>query len=207
MVRGWSGGLRRSTFASSGHFRGGRARAARGTDRASSPCVAPATHLPFPEEAAYRPRRVADLMARGPPSATADTTVAEAFRLLTSGGLRDLPVVDRTGRLVGVVSERDLLRWLPHPGEEGAPAAAPARAATRRVGDLVAPAPLTLAEEDPIDLAADLMAAERVTSLPVVDEEGRPLGMVSLVDVASALAAALRERGAGTTAGATRPGG
>jgi len=157
--------------------------------------VAPsAPKLPLPEGAAYRPRCVADLMVPGTAAATPDTTVAEAFRLLTSGGLHHLPVVDRSGRLVGMVSERDLLRWLPPPGEDAGPVAAHARAAGRRLADLVAPAALTVAEDDPVDLAADLMAGERLTALPVVDEEGRPVGIVSLVDVARALAAALRAR-------------
>jgi len=188
-----TGGLTGPMCPTPGCFRGARARSHPGTDRACRPPVAPsAPRLPLPEGAAYRPRCVADLMAPATATATPDTTVAEAFRLLASGGVHHLPVVDRSGRLVGMVSERDLLRWLPAPGEDAA--AAHARAAGRRLADLVTPAALTLAEDDPVDLAADLMAGERLTALPVVDEEGRPVGIVSLVDVASALAAALRAR-------------
>jgi len=156
-----------------------------------------ATSLPhrgsrLPAGAAGPPRRVADVMTRGPAVATLDTTVAQAFRILTEGPLHHLPVVDAQGRLVGMLADRDLLQWMPPPSPEPLLLEAWARLAGRRVGDLMVEAVLTAAEDDPLELAVELMAGERLTALAVVGDDGRPVGVLALEDVADALAAALR---------------
>ena len=132
-----------------------------------------------------RPRVVRDLMTPDPPVATADTTVADVFRLVTEGPVDHVPVVDRAGRLLGTVSGRDLLHSMPPP------AVAPggqARFFARRVGDVMVEALLSVDEDDPPELALALMASERLLALAVVDGGGRPVGILSIEDVAAALA-------------------
>jgi acetoin utilization protein AcuB len=139
----------------------------------------------------HRPRVVRDLMTPDPPLATPDTTVAEVFRLVTEGPVDHVPVVDRAGRLLGTVSGRDLLQSMPPPGADPSLLAAQARFATRRVGDVMVEALLTVDEDDSPELALALMASERLVALAVVDGSGRPVGVLSIEDLAAALASRL----------------
>jgi|DewCreStandDraft_1066081.scaffolds.fasta_scaffold02557_14 CBS domain-containing protein len=58
-----------------------------------------------------RTRRVGDLMSAPLVTIGPEAEVVEAFDLMTREGIRRLPVV-QDGRLVGIVAERDLLRWV-----------------------------------------------------------------------------------------------
>jgi CBS domain-containing protein len=58
-----------------------------------------------------RARRVGDLMSAPLVTIPPAAEVVEAFELMTREGIRRLPVVE-DGRLVGIVAERDLLRWV-----------------------------------------------------------------------------------------------
>jgi acetoin utilization protein AcuB len=127
-------------------------------------------------------------MHRDPLCARLDTTVAEAFRMLTEGPVHHLPVVDRTGRLVGMLSEHDLLRYMPPPATDPLTMAAFARFARRRVADLMVEAVLTATEDDLLEDAAEIMVGEHVPALAVVDDDGRPVGVLTLAEVAGALA-------------------
>jgi CBS-domain-containing membrane protein len=98
-------------------------------------------------------------------------------------------VVTSTGRLVGTVSERDILQCLPPAGSPGAAAVAYARFLELRAIDVMAEAGMTVCEEDPLDLALDLLAVDRVPSLAVVDEAGCFCGVVTAASVAQNLCA------------------
>lgn len=135
-----------------------------------------------------RPRAVRDLMTPDPPVATADATVAEVFRLVTEGPVDHVPVVDRAGRLLGTVSGRDLLHSMPPPAGDAGGSGGQARFFARRVGEVMVEALLTVDEDDPPELALALMASERLLALAVVDGGSRPVGILSIEDVAAALA-------------------
>jgi CBS domain-containing protein len=75
----------------------------------------------------------------------------------------------------------------PPAGDAGAPGGQ-ARFFARRVGDVMVEALLTVDEDDPPELALALMASERLLALAVVDGGGRPVGILSIEDVAAALA-------------------
>jgi acetoin utilization protein AcuB len=151
----------------------------------------PRTVTTLPSVTVYRARVVRDLMTPDPPTATPDTTIAEVFRLLTEGPVDHVPVVDRAGRLLGTVSGRDLLQSMPPPGVDPLLLEAQARFATRRVGEVMVEAVLTVDEEDSPELALALMASERRVALAVVDGGGRPVGVLTIEDVAAVLASAL----------------
>ncbi len=91
--------------------------------------------------------------------------------LMLERGLSGLPVVDATGRPIGVVSKTDVVR---HHG-------APDRAATAH--DLMMPLVFSLSHEVPIARAAALMAGEGVHRLPIVDGTGRVCGILSSLDI------------------------
>lgn len=88
-----------------------------------------------------------------------------------------LVAVDRAGRPVGVVSDRDLaIRAI----AESCDAAAPVRV-------VMSPTPRTIAEEAPIESALSLMTFGAVRRLPVVDRAGKLVGIIALDDVVALL--------------------
>jgi CBS domain-containing protein len=63
------------------------------------------------DDSGFLDRPVRDVMSSPPITADADAEVVFVFELMNARGIRRLPVVDQ-GRLVGIVTERDLLRWV-----------------------------------------------------------------------------------------------
>jgi CBS domain-containing protein len=124
------------------------------------------------------------------PALTIDlhTTVQGALRLLDRHGVTSLPVTDEQGRILGIVSEADLLRDLVRkdPRAHMQPPEPPAEQPTR-VEDVMTTLSMTVNPDGDLSDAVDLMTTTAVKSLPVV-EAGRVVGMVSRSDVVRALA-------------------
>jgi CBS-domain-containing membrane protein len=102
-----------------------------------------------------------------------------------------LPVVDDVRRVTGVVSEADLLRKIEF-GEDDRPPrlfegrrrrAERAKADGRTAGDMMTSPAVTVMTGTPVAAAARLMDAEKVKRLPVVDDRGRLVGIVSRGDL------------------------
>jgi CBS domain-containing protein len=127
-------------------------------------------------------RTVREVMTKGVVSVSADSPIGEAARLLDTYHISGLPVVDRDGQLVGVVSQTDLLRarvidhlWNAMPG-----------LAVRHL--MTAPA-VTAREGMPLDEAASLMEERQIHRLVVVGEDGRtPIGVLSVSDLVHEMA-------------------
>ena len=60
-----------------------------------------------------------DIMSRAPATATPETPLRVVIRQMLEGGFSGMPVVDETGRAIGMITEGDLIRWT----EEQAPRA------------------------------------------------------------------------------------
>ncbi|MEV4800362.1 CBS domain-containing protein [Nonomuraea sp. NPDC049421] len=123
--------------------------------------------------------------------------VRRAIRVLYGHDITAAPVVDDSGRLVGVVSELDLLHgeFEPDPRATVRPAPAAEEAPPRRVMEVMTRRPVTVTETTDVTTAIGLMVGERIKSLPVVDGD-RVVGMVSRRDLMAMLArpdAELRE--------------
>ena len=140
---------------------------------------------------------VHDLMSREVRTVTPDTPVAQAVEMLISQAYRSLPVVDASRRIVGILTDGDLLArlGLPHASVQSALTAAELGReldALRRNGQTVAAlmvSPVVTTTEDaPIADAMRVMAARGIKRVPVVDRSGRVVGIVSRVDVLRALA-------------------
>lgn len=154
---------------------------------------------PFP-----RHLTVADVMTRDVAQARPETSMAEIVRLLIDRAVRALPVVDAERRVVGIITDGDLLtrggamlpvrlqQLLPQ-GERAAHVASltehPPQAA-----DVMTPNPITLPTTTSLARAAAVMAAENLKRLPVVDDAGRLVGMVSRSDVLKTVAEGLSRR-------------
>jgi CBS domain-containing protein len=113
--------------------------------------------------------RVRDLMSTALLTVNASETVAEAHAEMELGVIRHLPVVDDRGRLVGVLSDRDILRAL---SSKKSP----------RVAEVMSRDVITAPPEANAHVAADLMLDHKISSLPVVDDTGALVGLVTQTD-------------------------
>jgi CBS domain-containing protein len=128
---------------------------------------------------ALEPIPASELMTASPPSVRAQATVLEASALLTSRGLRAAPVIDQSGRPVGVVSYLD---FLVHERERTLRAGAPADDPPR-VADIMTPAVFSVTPETPADQVVEQMLALNVHQMFVVDRDGVLVGVVNVLDV------------------------
>ena len=112
---------------------------------------------------------VADLMVKDVLTVEPSDTIGEAAEKMNDANVGAVVVVEDMVRIVGIVTERDLMRAV----------AARARAAEARVRHWMTPDPVTIEPETSIAEAAEIMFTRNFRHLPVV-KDGRPLGIVSL---------------------------
>ncbi|MGH9459923.1 MAG: CBS domain-containing protein [Vicinamibacteria bacterium] len=133
-----------------------------------------------------------DLMERDLLRARPGDNVWSALALMREGRRRHALVVDESGRLVGIVSNRDYRRILDRTAPDGT-----LRGVFEvKIADIMIPADRLVTatpEMTLIELAA-LMTERKVGVLPVLDTEGRPVGVVGHYDVTAALLATVQAR-------------
>lgn len=110
----------------------------------------------------------------GTPWTTEETPVAEVARIMAATGLGTIPVLDRDGRLVGLVFERDILRLT----------------AERRIGirgmavtEIMTREVTTLGAEDPAESAFHAFVKAGARHVAVCDNDGRLLGLLGIDDL------------------------
>lgn len=108
------------------------------------------------------------------PWTSPETPVAEVARVMATTGIGAIPVIDREGRLIGMVVERDILRL-----------AADRRSGIRgmAVEDVMTRDVFTVPAEAPVEAALNAMEKARFRHMPVCDGQGRLLGLVGLADL------------------------
>jgi CBS domain-containing protein len=146
---------------------------------------------PAPSAAVGRSGRwqVADVMTTDVVSVTRRTSYQQIARLLRQHHLTAVPVLTPEGRVAGVVSEADLLRkqelhedaehepaWLLRPGDRG-------KADAQTAEGLMTTPAVTIGPDAVLGTAARVMSARHVKRLPVVDEDGKLVGIVSRTDL------------------------
>jgi CBS-domain-containing membrane protein len=120
-----------------------------------------------------------------------DATYKNMAAELREHHISGLPVLDDEGKVVGLVSEADLLAKEALdgeiPGRSGAILSRRerARATGETAADLMTRPPITITADDSVVQAARLMQGKRVKRLPVVAADGHLIGIVSRVDVLS----------------------
>ena len=102
-----------------------------------------------------------------------DATVNEAIARLVQNNIGSLPVTDASGRLVGIFSERDVLRGLRNRGEDFC---------RTPVSDVMTPNPITCNLDDDVNDVMGAMSGRRIAKVPVLDG-GQLVGIVSVGDV------------------------
>lgn len=139
--------------------------------------------------AAYRlPEQltVRDVMSDQPRTVLADARLMDAARTLVRTGLGALPVVDEDSRVIGMISEREVIRHLLNvqafTGPDAREAISPAGAGAKTVRDVMTRQVLCIAPEQPIAEVASLMSNKDVDRMPVV-REGRLVGFLTRGDI------------------------
>jgi CBS domain-containing protein len=125
---------------------------------------------------------VEEAMTRAAVLLAADMPAEWALRHLERQAVSGAPVVDR-GRVVGVITRRDLLVPIPEQGSYDSPLAG------LLVKDLMTDEPVTAHPDWPLVRAVRAMTDHGVNRLPVVDRSGRPLGVLTRDDVLRAVVA------------------
>ena len=136
---------------------------------------------------------VSDVMASDIVTASPDASFAELARLLHGAGVRAVPIVDRAGVLLGVVSEADLMasaarpdtapgRWRARHVRRDPPEA---KAGATTAAELMTPFVEAVAPTTTVATAARLMVERHLRWMPVCDAAGCVLGVVSRSDVLS----------------------
>jgi len=116
-----------------------------------------------------------DIMSEKVTSASPDTILSDIAKLLRSGDIGILPVVDDGGRLIGLVTDRDIV----------VRAVAEGLDVTRTpVGDIMTTETYTAGPDDYAFEAVRTMADKKVRRVPIVDDSGILVGIVSIADIA-----------------------
>ncbi len=113
-----------------------------------------------------------------------DTSVLEARELLKQHRIRHLPVVEEDRRVIGIITDRDVRTALPSPflGEEETRKERE-RFESLKVKDIMTRNPVTISPMNTLEDVILLMQKMRVGAFPVVDQEGRLRGIISIRDL------------------------
>ncbi len=116
------------------------------------------------------------IMTPDPARCTPDATAQEAAALMRDNDCGSIPVVENnsSNKLVGTVTDRDLtVRGL-----------AEGKGPETRVRDVMTPDPITSVPEDEVEDLRQVMIEQQVRRVPVVDADGKLVGIVAQADIA-----------------------
>lgn len=128
------------------------------------------------------PQFVGDIMTRKVATLFEGESLAEAEAGLRKVRFRHVPVIGADGFLIGLVSQRELLRALPSPLEADSSSKTQQLLSTHRVGDIMARDVKTVSSSTPLVEAGQIMIDEKRDCLPVVDATGKLIGLVTATD-------------------------
>lgn len=102
-----------------------------------------------------------------------DQTILEALKILAEHRIGAVMVKNASGRIVGVLSERDIVRALPH---------ADGKLRSQKVSSIMTREVITCKKSDSLEAVMEIMTKNRIRHLPVLDK-GKPVGVISIGDV------------------------
>ena len=143
--------------------------------------------------------QVKDVMTKNLISVHPEESVLAAARLMLQNRISGLPVIDKEGELMGIVTEGDFLRrseigtqrrrpkWLEFIVGPGRLAQDYVHASGRKVEEIMTPNPRVVSEDDSLETVVETMESYRVKRLPVM-RKGKLVGIVSRANLMHALA-------------------
>jgi CBS domain-containing protein len=121
-------------------------------------------------------KSISEVMTSNPRTVGSSTSVLEAARLMKTEDVGSVPILEDE-RLIGVITDRDIAIRVAAEGKD---------AQSTTVGEIASRDVVTIDPQQNLDEAARLMAQHQVRRLPVVEEDGRLVGIVAQADVAQA---------------------
>ncbi len=126
---------------------------------------------------------VRDRMSSPAVTVTSEIPFQDALKLMRERQFRRMPVVDNKGRLVGIVAERDLLYASASPATSLSVWELNYLLSKITIRDLMTKEVITTTPDTPIEDAAHLMREKRIGGLPVIDDNHRPVGIITETDI------------------------
>ena len=135
-----------------------------------------------------------DIMSSPVITVSSDSDVRETARKLLDNRISAVPVIDNAGKLVGIISEGDLMRreetgtqrpsswWLSFFLDPERQTRSYIKSHSRRVSDVMTSHVVTVNEDTPLDEIADILSRKRIKRVPVL-REGALVGIVSRADL------------------------
>ena len=111
---------------------------------------------------------IRERMTHNPITVREDTSLDDALKIMRGNKVRRLPVLDKKGKLVGIVSEKDLLYASPSPATSLSVWEIHSLIAKIKVRELMTKKVITVCEDCPIEEAARIMVDNKIGGLPVV---------------------------------------
>ncbi len=123
-------------------------------------------------------------MTRKVITAGPETGIFEAQELMAQSKIRHLPVIETDGRLVGIVTDRDIRSALPYEFFKKHPSMQEKKKFSKlQIKDIMSKNPITISPTYTIQDALLMIQDAKVGALPVVDEENRLTGIISVRDL------------------------
>jgi len=132
--------------------------------------------------------KVKNRMSENPRTVNLDTSVHEAFSLMKAHNIRRLPVVDK-GKVVGIVTIADLNRASPSSATTLSKHELKYLLAKTKIKDILPKnhKVITIGPDNYIETAARVMRENKIGALPVIDDQGKLVGIITETDIFDAL--------------------
>ena len=138
--------------------------------------IAKRESLAAQNDPAGRFKCVGDVMTRKTVTLSPHHGFAEAVSLMADRHFRHIVVVDSGGQILGVISDRDILRALARSNNWQ----------KKDVSQIMTRNPVTVKRETPLSAAVAKIVAKRINCLPVLDDEGKVCGILTSTDLLKA---------------------
>jgi acetoin utilization protein AcuB len=125
---------------------------------------------------------VGERMTRTPVTITEDASIDDALHLMRERKIRRLPVLDSSGKMVGIVSDRDLLHAAPSPATSLSVYELHYLLSKLTIKRVMSSPVITVTPGTPLEEAARIMADNKIGGLPVTDD-GKLVGIITETDI------------------------
>ncbi len=139
---------------------------------------------------------VGDRMTRNPITCSPDTPVDDALNLMRQEKVRRLPVIDKNHKILGIVSEKDLLYVSPSPATTLSVFEMHYLLSKVKVSTVMTKEVITVTVSTPLEEAARIMADNKIGGLPVLDGD-KLVGIITETDIFKVFLELLGARDAG----------
>jgi acetoin utilization protein AcuB len=121
-------------------------------------------------------------MSRNPVTINTDAPITEALKVMRMHSVRRLPVLDKSGRMVGIVSEKDLLYASPSSASSLSIYEMHYMISQLKVTEVMTTDVTTISPDTPLEEAARIMADNKIGGLPVL-QDGHLVGIITETDI------------------------